>query len=73
MRTLLHVSSVTLTALVHMATVGVTFGALAAIYSQSVKTGLLVATAALSAGVMGFAYSVWRIHRPPKAALAAST
>ena len=72
MRTLLHLSTVTLTALVHMATIAVVFGAMAAIYSQSLKTGLLVAVGALGAGVLGFAYSVWKIHGPTqKASLAA--
>ena len=39
----------------------VVLGALGAIYSQSIATGLLVALAALIAGVSGFAYSLWKI------------
>jgi hypothetical protein len=61
MRTLVHVSTVTLTAVVHIASIAVLLGALAAIYSQSIATGLLVAFAALIAGVSGFSYSVWKI------------
>lgn len=64
MRTLLHISTVTLTALVHIASIAVALGAIGAIYSQSIRTGLLVTLAALIAGVSGYSYSVWRIHQP---------
>jgi len=64
MRTFLHLSTVTLTALVHIASMAVVLGALAAIYSQSIRTGLLVALAALISGSAGFAYSVYKIHHP---------
>jgi hypothetical protein len=60
MRTLAHVSTA-LTAVVHIASMAVLLGALAAIYSQSIATGLLVAFAALIAGLSGFSYSVWKI------------
>jgi len=63
MRTLLHISTVTLTALVHIASIAVALGAIGAIYSQSIRTGLLVTLAALIAGVSGYSYSVWRIHQ----------
>ena len=62
MRTFLHLSTVTLTALVHIASMAVVLGALAAIYSQSIRTGLLVALAALISGSAGFAYSVYKIQ-----------
>ena len=42
----------------------VVLGALAAIYSQSIRTGLLVALAALISGSAGFAYSVYKMHQP---------
>jgi len=64
MRTFLHLSTVTLTALVHIASMAVVLGALAAIYSQSIRTGLLVALAALISGTAGFGYSVYKIHHP---------
>jgi hypothetical protein len=64
MRTFLHLSTVTLTALVHIASMAVVLGALAAIYSQSIRTGLLVALAALISGSAGFGYSVYQIHQP---------
>ena len=64
MRTFLHLSTVTLTALVHIASMAVVLAALAAIYSQSIRTGLLVALAALISGSAGFAYSVYKIHLP---------
>ena len=64
MRTFLHVSTLTLTAVVHMASIAVALGAMAAIYSQSIKTGVLVTTGALVAGIVGFSYSLWKIHKP---------
>jgi hypothetical protein len=64
MRTLVHVSTVMLTALVHIASIAVALGAVATIYSQSICTGLLVALVALIAGILGFGYSVWKIHQP---------
>ena len=72
MRTLVHISALTLTAVVHIASIAVVLGAIAAIYSQSIRTGLLVALGALIAGISGFSYSVWKIggslpHRPSAA------
>jgi hypothetical protein len=64
MRTFLQISTVTLTALVHIASIAVALGAIAAIYSQSIGTGLLATLAALIAGVSAFSYSVWKIHQP---------
>ena len=63
MRALLHVSSVTLTAAVHLASMAVALGAISAIYSQSIRTGLLVTAGALIAGLVGFIYSAWKIHK----------
>ena len=72
MRTFLHISAVTLTAVLHLASVAVVLGAAATIYSQTILTGFLVAAAALIAGTVGFAYSVWKIHKPaPKGPLTA--
>jgi len=65
MRSLVHLSAVTLTAVVHIASMAVVLGALAAIHSQSIKTGVLVTIGALIAGVAGFLYSVWKIHPIP--------
>jgi hypothetical protein len=64
MRTFLQISTVTLTALVHIASIAVALGASAAIYSQSIGTGLLATLVALIAGVSAFSYSVWKIHQP---------
>jgi hypothetical protein len=64
MRTALYVCSETLTALVNMGSFAVLIGALAAVYSQSVRTGFLVASFTFIATSLGFAYSVWRFHRP---------
>jgi hypothetical protein len=64
MRAFLHVSTLTLTAVVHMASIAVALGAMAAVYSQSIKTGVLVTAGALVAGIVGFGYSLWKIHKP---------
>jgi len=64
MRAFLHASTLTLTAVVHMASIAVALGAMAAVYSQSIKTGVLVTAGALVAGIVGFGYSLWKIHKP---------
>jgi hypothetical protein len=64
MGTFVRVSTVTLTAFVHIASVAVVLGALAAVYSQSIATGLLVTLGALIAGICAFCYSLWKMHRP---------
>ncbi len=64
MRNFVQVSTVTLAAIVHIASVAVVLGALAAVYSQSIATGLLVTLGALIAGICGFCYSLWKLHLP---------
>jgi hydroxymethylglutaryl-CoA reductase len=64
MHTLLYVSGQTATAVVNIATLAVIFGAVAAIYTHEIFTGLLVLAAAFLAGTLSFAYSVWRLYRP---------
>jgi len=34
------------------------------IYTQTVRTGLLIAATAFISGALGFLYSVWRLYRP---------
>ena len=63
MRTALHVSTETLTAVVYIASFAVVFGAFATIYAQSLRTGLLIWGTAFISGTLGFIYSVWRLAR----------
>ena len=64
MRTALHVSTETLTAIVYIASFAVVVGAFAAIYTQSLRIGLLIAGTAFFSGTLGFVYSLWRLYRP---------
>jgi len=64
MRAVLYVSAQTLMALINMASCAVVLGSLAAIYTQSLRMGLVVAGTALLAGGLGFAYSIWVLYRP---------
>jgi ABC-type uncharacterized transport system permease subunit len=64
MRAVLYVSAQTLMALINMASFAVVLGSLAAIYTQSLRMGLVVAGTALLAGGLGFAYSIWLLYRP---------
>ena len=64
MRAVLYVSGQTVMALINLASFAVVFGMLAAIYTQSLKTGLTVAGTAFIAGGLGFIYSVWLLYRP---------
>jgi len=63
MRIMLRVSAETLTALVYIASFAVVVGAFATIYTQSLRTSLLIAATAFISGSLGFAYSVWRLYR----------
>jgi len=63
-RTALLVSAETLTALVYLASFAVVGGTFAMIYTQSLRTSLLIAATAFVSGTLGFAYSVWRLYRP---------
>ena len=64
MRTALHVSAETLTALVYIASFAVAVGTFATIYTQSLRTSSLIAATTLISGILGFAYSIWRLYRP---------
>jgi hypothetical protein len=64
MRTALRVSRETLTALVNIASLTVIVGTVVAIYTQSIRTGLLIAGTAYASAALGFMYSVWRLYRP---------
>ena len=64
MRTVLHVSAETLTALVYIASAAIVLGSLVIIYTQTLQTGLLLAATAFISGALGFFYSVWRLYRP---------
>jgi hypothetical protein len=63
MRTVMHVSSEVLTALVNIASFSVFIGALAAVYTQSVRAGLVVAGITFASASLGFSYSLWRLYR----------
>jgi hypothetical protein len=63
-RTVLHVSAETLTALLYIASAAVVLGSVVIIYTQTVRTGLLIAATAFISGALGFLYSVWRLYRP---------
>jgi hypothetical protein len=63
-RTVLHVSAETLTALLYIATAAVVLGSGVIIYTQNLRTGLLIAATAFISAALGFFYSVWRLYRP---------
>jgi hypothetical protein len=63
MRAMLRVSAETLTALVYIASFAVIVGTFATIYTQSLRTSLLISATAFISGSLGFAYSVWRLYR----------
>ena len=64
MRAILRVSVETMTAILYIASFAVVVGAVAVVYMQSFRTGLLIAGTAFMSGTLGFAYSVWRLYRP---------
>jgi hypothetical protein len=64
MRAMLHVSAEALTAVLYIASFAVVVGAIAMIYTQSLRTGLLIAGTAFISGTLGFAYCAWRLYRP---------
>ncbi len=64
MRTVLHVSAETLTALLYIASAAVVLGSVVVIYTQNFRTGLLIAATAFISAALGFFYSVWRLYRP---------
>jgi hypothetical protein len=64
MRAVLHVSGQTLIALINIASFAVVVGMFAAIYTQSLRTGLVIAVTTFIAGGLGFAYSIWLLYRP---------
>jgi FtsH-binding integral membrane protein len=63
-RTVLHVSAETLTALLYIASAAVVLGSVVVIYTQNFRTGLLIAATAFISAALGFFYSVWRLYRP---------
>jgi hypothetical protein len=63
MRMLLHVSAETMAALINLASLAFALGTAAAIYSQSIQSGLLVTAGAFISGVLAFGYSVWKLRR----------
>jgi hypothetical protein len=64
MRTTLRVSAEALTALVNIASFAVLVGAVVAIRTQSLWTGLVAACTVFGSGALGFLYGVWRLYRP---------
>ena len=64
MRTTLRVSAETLTGVVYIASFAIIVGSLAAIHTQSLRTGLMILGTAFFSGCLGFIYSVWRLYRP---------
>jgi hypothetical protein len=64
MRTALRVSAETLIAVVYIASFAVVLGTFATIYTQSLRTSLLITVTAFISGSLGFAYSVWRLYGP---------
>jgi uncharacterized membrane protein len=66
MHTLLYLSAGTLNALVNLASFAIALGTLAAAYTQSLQTALLVALAALVSGSVGFGYSLWVTLKSPR-------
>ena len=64
MRTALHVSKETATALVNIATLAIVVGSLVAVRTQSMRTGLAIGATVYVSASLGFLYSVWRLYRP---------
>src|SRR5262245_41059040 len=64
MRTALHVSRETLLALINIGSFAVVVGAAAAIYTQSLRTGLLLLGTFFISAALGFLYCLWRFYRP---------
>ena len=64
MRTALHVSKETLTALVNIATLAIVVGSLVAVRTQSMRIGLAIGATVYVSASLGFLYSVWRLYRP---------
>jgi hypothetical protein len=62
--TLLHATSDTATALLHVASIAVAVGAVAAIYTQQLRYGLIVCVGTLLFAGAGFGFSLWRTYRP---------
>jgi len=58
------VSAETLIALLYIASAAVVLGGVVIIYTQTLRTGLMLAATAFISGALGFLYSVWRLYRP---------
>jgi len=60
--TFLHATSDTATAALHTASIATVVGAIAAVYTQSLRNGLIVAIGALAFAAAGFGFSLWRTY-----------
>jgi hypothetical protein len=60
--TLLHATSDTATALLHVGSIAIAMGAFAAVYTQQLRYGLVVGIAALVFAGAGFGFSLWRTY-----------
>jgi hypothetical protein len=56
-------TAMTMTVMVNLTSIAIALGAFATIYSQSFLTGFLVAAAALISAIIGYGYSLWRVHK----------
>ena len=55
-------TAVTMTVAVNLMSMAVALGTFATIYSQSFLSGILVAATALISAIIGYGYSICRIH-----------
>jgi hypothetical protein len=62
--TFLHATSDTATALLHIASISVAAGAVAAACTARLRVGLIVGVCALIVAAAGFGLSLWRIYGP---------
>jgi hypothetical protein len=60
--TFLHATSDTATAMLHTGSIATAVGAAAAIYTQSLRYGLIVGVSVLVFAATGFGFSLWRTY-----------
>jgi hypothetical protein len=64
--TWLHATSDTATAVLHVASISVAVGAVAAACTQQLRYGIIVAIAAFVCAGAGFGFHLWRTYGPPQ-------
>jgi hypothetical protein len=62
--TFLHATSDTATALLHVASIAIAAGAIAAACTARLRIGVIVGACALIVAAAGFGFSLWRTYGP---------